>query len=606
MSKQLREAELEPRPGDEHPSPDALLKVSIFDGLKAAALERLPGAVVLRRYAAGETVCRQGDAGWTAFYILRTEDLLAIREHAASNESGATPGESERRRKEIDELRNRLARLRPMDAAQAELAAYDALLARLEPDVKLGRSAETRPSDPALAERLRLAAEGEMARTKATVSLTIRPPTPSSRGGGLFARILGGLWAGPRAPSENTQRFIPIDGPVDLAQDNPVAALHEGELLGEMSCMNRYPRSATVRVTADCYMIEMLRNVLELLQKNKAFSEQMNATYRRRVLETHLRALPIFAYVSDDALVRLAQKVELVEKQPGEMIFEQGSESDSMYVIRIGMVKVTEKERGGERVVAYRGRGEYIGEMGLILNQPRSASCIAVDHPVGEGDRRHKSGRVELIKVARADFEELCRDFPALDAEVRRVAGIRSRPKPRAGTEPVLFGERASSMGFHQGQKLMLIDLDRCTRCDECVRACASTHADGRTRLLREGPRFGRFLVPASCRQCLDPVCMIGCPVGSIHKGDRDEIKIEDWCIGCQICAKQCPYDSILMYERPLVGEETEVAEQAVVCDQCSSLADGVPSCVYACPHDAALRVDARTFFGGQSAGLAL
>jgi hypothetical protein len=39
--------------------------------------------------------------------------------------------------------------------------------------------------------------------------------------------------------------------------------------------------------------------------------------------------------------------------------------------------------------------------------------------------------------------------------------------------------------------------------------------------------------------------------------------------------------------------EEKMVTEQAVVCDQCSSLAGDRHACVYACPHEAAMRVDA-------------
>lgn len=609
MAKQLREAELEPRPGDEHLSPEALLRISIFEGVKAAAFERPPRGVVLRKFSAGETVCRQGEAGWTAFYILKTEDLLALRGGDLSATPGAQDGARVASPAELTALRQQAERLQITDAAGRELIAADPLLARLDPADKVRRADEIQPLDAALANKLRLAAEGESARTKATVSLAVRPSQSRAAPGGFFARILGGLWAGGSTVARDTQRFIPIDGPVDLAQENPVASLHEGELFGEMSCLNRYPRSATVRVTEDCYMIEMLRNMLEILQKNKAFSEQMNATYRRRVLGSHLRSLPIFSDVSETALAHLAQRVELIEKQPGETIFEQGSPSDSMYVIRIGMVKVTQKGPGGERVLAYRARGEYIGETGLVRNEPRSATCIALDHPVGEGDKKHKSGRVELIKIARADFDDLLRNFPELRTKVEAVVEERRKPDPPPANAPVLLADRFDSMGLLQGQKLMLIDLDRCTRCDECVRACATTHADGRTRLLREGPKFGRFLVPASCRQCLDPVCMIGCPVGSIHKGDRGEIRIEDWCIGCQICAKQCPYDSILMYERPAGVDssgEVETVEQAVVCDQCSSLKDGQPSCVYACPHDAAQRVDARAFFGGQLAGATL
>jgi Fe-S-cluster-containing hydrogenase component 2 len=138
-----------------------------------------------------------------------------------------------------------------------------------------------------------------------------------------------------------------------------------------------------------------------------------------------------------------------------------------------------------------------------------------------------------------------------------------------------------------------------------------SAHDDGRTRLYLDGPRFENFLVPISCRSCLDPVCMIGCPVGSINRGERGEIVIENWCIGCGMCADQCPYGSILMnpLTKPValseqakksLGAEAEIksiTEQAVVCDLCSSLPSQQPSCVYACPHDAAMRVNAQDFF---------
>jgi Fe-S-cluster-containing hydrogenase component 2 len=104
-----------------------------------------------------------------------------------------------------------------------------------------------------------------------------------------------------------------------------------------------------------------------------------------------------------------------------------------------------------------------------------------------------------------------------------------------------------------QGQKLLLVDLDRCTRCGDCVQACIDTHDDGRSRLYLDGPRFDRYLVPSACRNCLNPACMIGCPVGSIQRGDDGQILIRDWCIGCGMCADQCPYDSIQMHDLGLI-----------------------------------------------------
>ena len=121
----------------------------------------------------------------------------------------------------------------------------------------------------------------------------------------------------------------------------------------------------------------------------------------------------------------------------------------------------------------------------------------------------------------------------------------------------VQLSDRFEQLGLIQGQKLMLIDLDRCTRCDECVKACVNTHEDGRSRLFLDGPRFGKYLVPISCRSCLDPVCMMDCPVSSIHRGENREMVIEDWCIGCEICAKACPYGSIQMHDLGIVNERS-------------------------------------------------
>jgi len=94
------------------------------------------------------------------------------------------------------------------------------------------------------------------------------------------------------------------------------------------------------------------------------------------------------------------------------------------------------------------------------------------------------------------------------------------------------------------------------------------------------------------------------------------EILIEDWCIGCGLCARNCPYGNISMHafpgdaaSEPAAGAPNAVAEmtelvkkaapkdkkKAVTCDLCHELEE--PSCVYACPHDAAHRVDARKFF---------
>ena len=282
---------------------------------------------------------------------------------------------------------------------------------------------------------------------------------------------------------------------------------------------------------------------------------------------------------------------------------------------------------GPRRNLAYLGRGEFIGEMGLFLDQPRSASCIAYDHPESGYSQRipdSRTGavpsRVELVRIGKREFAELLgmsRDLHArieqtISQRQKRSLLHRERTMPETAYSPTQ-APNFEQLGLIQGQELMLIDLDRCTRCGACVDACVNAHDDGHTRLYLDGPRFNKYLVPLTCRKCLDPVCMIGCPVGSILRGDNGEIQIRDWCIGCSLCADQCPYGSIQMnqLDDPVELTESEklllepgaeiktVTEQAVVCDLCSSLPSRDPSCVYACPHDAALRVNANEFFQG-------
>jgi Fe-S-cluster-containing hydrogenase component 2 len=279
---------------------------------------------------------------------------------------------------------------------------------------------------------------------------------------------------------------------------------------------------------------------------------------------------------------------------------------------------------GVRRTLAYLGRGESVGEMGVVLDLPRNATCVAYDHPDSGFHQRipdSRTGgvpsRVELVKIPQDALRALMKSSPlvksSIDATIRqRQEGTRQQTQ-RFAIDPASQRQRTprfDELGLVQGQQLMLIDLDRCTRCGACVDACVAAHDDGNTRLYLDGPRYENYLVPLTCRKCLDPVCMIGCPVGAINRGNSGEIQVRDWCIGCRLCADQCPYGSIQMnhlsvpvepdeQQWRLLGPDVEVKaviSRAVVCDMCSSLPGG-PSCVYSCPHEAAIRVDSKGFF---------
>jgi transcriptional regulator with GAF, ATPase, and Fis domain len=62
----------------------------------------------------------------------------------------------------------------------------------------------------------------------------------------------------------------------------------------------------------------------------------------------------------------------------GEIIFNEGSTGEVMYVIQSGKVKITKRTDAGEVTIATLGEGEIFGEMAVFDRLPRSATAIAV------------------------------------------------------------------------------------------------------------------------------------------------------------------------------------------------------------------------------------
>jgi Fe-S-cluster-containing dehydrogenase component/DMSO reductase anchor subunit len=134
------------------------------------------------------------------------------------------------------------------------------------------------------------------------------------------------------------------------------------------------------------------------------------------------------------------------------------------------------------------------------------------------------------------------------------------------------------------------VDLDRCSGCKACVVACHSLNGldDNETwrdvGLLIGGSRTAPVMqhVTAACHHCLQPACMIACPVNAYEKDPVTGIvkHLDDQCFGCQYCTMACPY------EVPKYHPSKGIVRK---CDMCSSrLAVGeAPACVQSCPHEA-------------------
>ena len=289
-------------------------------------------------------------------------------------------------------------------------------------------------------------------------------------------------------------------------------------------------------------------------------------------------------------------------------IFQEGDVADSLYLVLTGMVRVFRTLPGGETAANNLEMGNFFGEAAFIDEVTPSAD----GHGPPTITPGKRAGGVRplcktyLLRFDRLAYKELSTrpEYGWLSAkfrsERRRVLSqnelfqsgwmIIPRDPPPAIAERLVLT-----------RNILLIDMNRCTRCDQCVQGCAAAH-DSQPRFHRANPelRFGHWEVARACMHCLDAPCLETCPVGAITLLDDNAVQIHRTrCIGCNKCAKECPFGVIDMYD-PLTKADAPSTKKLVAnkCDLCLT-EDNDPPCVAWCPYDAAQRVDPIEFFSG-------
>jgi signal transduction histidine kinase len=123
--------------------------------------------------------------------------------------------------------------------------------------------------------------------------------------------------------------------------------------------------------------------------------------------------------VIDSGIIRLLppglrQMTTPVAFEVGEVIFYEGAAGDAMYLIRSGGVAVIRGTFESPLILGYRDAGEFIGEMALIDDLPRSATVVALSE-------------VRLLKITREDFQQLLDESSLLDHNLLRKLSTRLR-----------------------------------------------------------------------------------------------------------------------------------------------------------------------------------
>lgn len=440
----------------------------------------------------------------------------------------------------------------------------------------------------------------------------------------------------------NNNNFLRIqDTPEHLLEDEDSSnKSQEGEIFGELAALGRIPRSTTVISKEDNTQILEIRwqGLRDIRKYSPRFREKINDLYRKRSLKIFLKNCNIIDLknLSEDKVELIYNNLiesvqfltfgefewhsdykQIVELDVSErikheqVIIRQDSHPNGVYFIKNGFGRLSKKYNYGEKTYSYLNKGHFYGLQEIYNNWKNSKNDSKNELQNLEFTLR-ALGYLEIIYIPLPIVEKII--LPYLDDKTEKLLEKNYLSNNEnfadfSNLDPTLL-EFFVQERLLNGTSTMLIDLNRCTRCDDCVRACSATH-DNNPRFIRHGNQEQGIQFTHSCIHCSDPLCLIGCPTGAIHRdqyGNQVVIN-DDTCIGCSTCANNCPYDNIQMVEPrtsegnfyPQVSlknnnftrEEVDVnfVKKATKCDMCETYKTG-PSCVQACPHDALTRLN--------------
>lgn len=164
-------------------------------------------------------------------------------------------------------------------------------------------------------------------------------------------------------------------------------------------------------------------------------------------------SLPLFAGLNPEPLSELRRTTKDVELDAGSYLFHQGDVADALYIVRNGRLQVLQ----GDVVLRELGRGEVIGELGLLTGAPRSASIKAVRDST-------------LVRLTKAQFDTIA-DARVLGALVRGLATRLQQLPPPAVSRSASSDVVVAVVGVDAGAPVRAVTEALLTNLSRYVRA---------------------------------------------------------------------------------------------------------------------------------------
>lgn len=185
--------------------------------------------------------------------------------------------------------------------------------------------------------------------------------------------------------------FYVIDqGTVDiLVNGKHVVTISDGASFGELALIYGTPRAATVQAKTDVKLWGIDRTSYRRIL--------MGSTIRKRKMyEEFLGKVKILQSLDDWERLTIADALESVNFEDGDVVMKQGDEGDEFYIIIEGNARCMQKPADDKEAVevGLLGPSDYFGEIALITQRPRAATVIA-------------KGKLKCVRLDRARFERV-------------------------------------------------------------------------------------------------------------------------------------------------------------------------------------------------------
>ncbi len=115
-----------------------------------------------------------------------------------------------------------------------------------------------------------------------------------------------------------------------------------------------------------------------------------------------LKKIPLFADLTEEDHKEIINNIVLNYFPAGYTLFHEGDPDGSMYLIKHGLVKISRKNVAAvDTEVAVLSDNDFLGEMALVLNEPRNATATVI-------------ADCELFELKKPDFLKLMESSPTM------------------------------------------------------------------------------------------------------------------------------------------------------------------------------------------------